>query len=138
MPGLFYAIDDGSGAFDLLIVDVGIAPARIEGADDGIVARYASSNFLFVVDIALLSVKLRMPLQLFRVPRDGGHLMTAIQGFLQDGRSHKTGCSDQCDLHGFLPSDRASKQAHLRMRGFSLLQIPKRIHDVRVQRGEVL
>ena len=103
-----FSVDDGSGAFDLLIIEVGIAPARVEGADDHLVASHETSDVIFIVDIALLGVKLRMCLQLFRIPHDGGDIVAPIQGFLQDGRSDKAGCSDQGNLHGVLPSARAS------------------------------
>ena len=55
-----FSVDDGSGAFDLLIIEVGIAPARIEGVDDRVVARDEASDCLLVVNIALLGVKLRL------------------------------------------------------------------------------
>src|SRR6187549_1608243 len=54
-----FSVDDGSGAFDLLIIEVGIAPARVEGADDHLVASHETSDVIFIVDIALLGVKLR-------------------------------------------------------------------------------
>jgi hypothetical protein len=44
-----------------------------------------------------------MRLQFFRISHDGGGIVAPIQGFLQDGRSDKAGCSDQGDLHDVLP-----------------------------------
>jgi hypothetical protein len=55
--GFLDPIDNGSGAFELQIVDVGIVPTRIKGANHRSMASNEPSELIRVVDIYVMGMK---------------------------------------------------------------------------------
>jgi hypothetical protein len=71
----------------------------LKAADDGVMAGNRTRQFVGVVDVGEPGMKFRMRLSFLSIMGDGRHLVTSVQGLLQNGRSDESRRADQCNLH---------------------------------------
>ena len=87
----------------MLVVDVGVAPAAIEGGDGDVMAGELRGKLLDVVDIALDGGSAGVRRDLRRIADDGRDAVAALGGFLEQGAADEAGRADEGDLHGWSP-----------------------------------
>ncbi len=85
---------------EVLVVDVRGGPARVVGADHPIVPLEHLSQCLAVLGIHRHGGDLRVSGDLAHVTHDGGDVMAAADGFIEDGCTDKTAGTDQGNFHG--------------------------------------
>ncbi len=95
---------DGAGALEVLVVDVRGTPARVVGADHPIVPLDDPGQGLAVLGVHRHCGDLRVGGNLADVAHDGGDVVAAADGLLEDGGTDKTAGTDQGNFHGDSPS----------------------------------
>ena len=92
--------DYGLGPFEVLVVDVRCGPARVVGADHPVVPLEHLGQCLWVLGIYRHGGDLRVGSDFADIADDGGDVMAAADGFIEDGCTDKTAGTDQGNFHG--------------------------------------
>lgn len=97
--GAFHAVHDGAAALQKQVMNLGLGPAGVVGADHRIVARHGLGHLGGVQRVGGHHGQTGLCGQLGGVARQHGDLVTTAQQFNQNGATNKTCGTNECNFH---------------------------------------